>query len=98
MFANRRSSQKPNEGFYAQFKQSFPEVGPGTSSAEHGQGVPVTSQLGSSSINAAIVDPSHAHRYVHRSSLTLPPPSSLHLLVLFSAHHNHGLSPQFQSF
>ena len=64
MFANRRSSQKPDEDFYATFKQNFPEVGPGTSSAGQGQGVPVTSQLGSAALNEAVVDPLDAHRYV----------------------------------
>lgn len=77
MFANRRSSQKPDEGLYAAFKQSFPEVGPGTSSAGHGQGVPVTSQMGTSSITeSAIVDPPDVHRYVHLPSST---PTSLPL-------------------
>ncbi|KAK5942600.1 hypothetical protein PMZ80_005165 [Knufia obscura] len=91
MFAKRRSSQKPDEGFYAQFKQTFPEVGPGTSSAGQGQGVPVTSQLGSTSINQAIVEPVDAHRYVHRSSLSLPSVSAFspydqHNTVMASQH------------
>lgn len=74
MFANRRSSQKPDQGLYAAFKQSFPEVGPGTSSAAHGQSVPVTSQHGTSSINeSAIVDPPDVHRYVQ---LSIPTPAS----------------------
>ncbi|RMZ91132.1 hypothetical protein DV736_g1660, partial [Chaetothyriales sp. CBS 134916] len=33
MFSQRRNSQKPGEELYAAFKQSFPEIGPGTSSA-----------------------------------------------------------------
>ncbi|RMZ81993.1 hypothetical protein DV737_g2318, partial [Chaetothyriales sp. CBS 132003] len=32
MFSQRRNSQKPGEELYAAFKQSFPEIGPGTSS------------------------------------------------------------------
>lgn len=68
MFANRRSSQKPDESFYAEFKQRFSSRGsPTTGSADQGQAqpVPVTSQLGSTSINEAIVDPQGTHRYVH---------------------------------
>lgn len=72
MFANRRSSQKPNEGFYAQFKESFPEVGPGTSSTSHDQAVPVSSQVGSTSVNEAVVEPSNTSRYVNLPSQTLP--------------------------
>lgn len=66
MFANRRSSQKPDESFYAEFKQRFSSRGSPTSgSADQGQPVPVTSQLGSTSINEAIVDPQDSHKYVH---------------------------------
>ena len=57
MFHNRRSSQKPGEEFYAAFKQSFPEVGPGTSTAEPG---PSTQR--SSSLADALIDPT-SHRY-----------------------------------
>lgn len=44
MFANRRSSQKPDEQLYAAFKQNFPQIGPGTStsSAEPGPGPAAT--------------------------------------------------------
>ena len=57
MFNNRRSSQKPGEEFYAAFKQSFPEVGPGTSSAGPG---PTTQR--STSLADALIDPT-SHRY-----------------------------------
>ncbi|KAK5092509.1 hypothetical protein LTR70_001911 [Exophiala xenobiotica] len=101
MFANRRSSQKPNEVFYAQFKQSFPEVGPGTSSAEHGQGVPVTSQLRSTSIDAAVVEHSNVHRYVHTSTLYLSSvstssPCPQHNTIMGS-HHSPDHSDEEQS-
>lgn len=74
MFANRRSSQKPDEDLYAAFKQSFPEVGPGTTSASihQGQAVPVTSQIGPSSIGEAIVDPPDIQRYVHTYHSSFP--------------------------
>ena len=84
MFANRRSSQKPDEDLYAAFKQSFPEVGPGTASCSTGQsqGLPVTSQLGSTSIGEAIVDPPNLQRYVqtyHSPSLLSVYPSPTHV-------------------
>lgn len=72
MFANRRSSQKPDESFYADFKQRFSSRGsPSTGSADQSQGVPVTSQLGSTAITEAIVDPQDTHRYVPSSCLSL---------------------------
>ena len=92
MFAHRRSSQKPVEALYAQFKQSFPEVGPGTSSATQGQGVPGTAQLGSTSINEAVVDTPNPSRYVNSHIQTQPSSSTstIHELpntVTMSARH-----------
>jgi CP2 transcription factor len=59
MFTNRRNSQKPGEELYAAFKQSFPEVGPGTSSAEPG---PASTTQRSTSLANALIDPT-SHRY-----------------------------------
>lgn len=78
MFANRRSSQKPDEDLYAAFKERFPNVGPGTTgSAGHGANVPVTTQLGSTTISEAIVDPVDAHRYVYLTGPSTCASSSL---------------------
>lgn len=79
MFANRRSSQKPDESFYAEFKQRFSRGSPITVSADQGQGVPVTSQLGSTAIDEAIVDPQDTHRYVRSPCLNLPSAPSPHV-------------------
>lgn len=92
MFANRRSSQKPDVDLYAAFKQSFPEVGPGTNSCSTGQsqGVPVTSQIGSTSIDEAIVDPSDAQRYVDTYHATFPSvhssPTHVHEYIAMESH------------
>lgn len=78
MFANRRSSQKPHEDFYAAFKQSFPEVGPGTRSTEQDQSVPGPTHQRSASLDEAIiVDTPPVNRYAEPSlhSPPLLPPS-----------------------
>ncbi|KAK5082053.1 hypothetical protein LTR05_007195 [Lithohypha guttulata] len=91
MFANRRSSQKPDEGLYAAFRQTFPEVGPGTSSAGTGPGVPVTSQLGTSSIDDSnIVDPPD----IHSSSLPAFPSHGQHIAVMASSHEHSPFATQ----
>ena len=54
----RRTSQKPNEELYAAFKNSFPEIGPGTSSAG-----PTAAQR-STSLSDALTDPHLPQRYV----------------------------------
>lgn len=63
MFANRRNTQKPDEELYASFRQNFPNVGPGTSSA-----VPGTVEAParrSSVLSEVIVDePTDSQRYV----------------------------------
>lgn len=82
MFANRRSSQKPDESLYAEFKQRFSRVSPPTTSEGQGQGqgVPVTSQVGATSLDEAIVDPQDAHRCVPSPCLNLSPlPSVRHV-------------------
>ncbi|KAL6252474.1 hypothetical protein RBB50_000193 [Rhinocladiella similis] len=54
MFRNRRNTQKPDEQLYEAFKQTFPDVGPGsTSSAVQGKGGPARR---SSTLSEAIVD------------------------------------------
>ncbi|KAJ4506269.1 hypothetical protein HRR78_008190 [Exophiala dermatitidis] len=61
MFSHRRTSHKPDEALYAAFKESFPEVGPGsTSSAAPGDDEPARR---SSVLSEAIVDePTTAQR------------------------------------
>lgn len=54
MFSHRRNSQKPNEDLYAAFKQTFPDVGPGTSSAGSGA-VPAIAER-SASLSEALID------------------------------------------
>lgn len=63
MFARRRNSQKPGEELYAAFKQSFPEVGPGSSA---GPG-----PLRSSSLSEALID-HPTNRYDTRSLSKTP--------------------------
>ena len=79
MFSRRRNSQKPGEELYAAFKQSFPEVGPGSSRQDSaGQG-----PLRSSSLSEALIDPPTGHRYaIH--CLSLPPRSTYVVDVLTS--------------
>lgn len=84
MFAHRRSSQKPDETFYAEFKQRFSSRGsPGIGSVDQGQAVPVTSQLGSTAITEALVDPLDAHRYVSSLASTTFKHSTRSLLSAF---------------
>ena len=67
MFSRRRNSQKPGEDLYAAFKQSFPEVGPGSSSAGPGG-------LRSSSLSEALVDGPASQRYAfHCLSMSSSP-------------------------
>ncbi|EXJ84982.1 hypothetical protein A1O3_05657 [Capronia epimyces CBS 606.96] len=63
MFACRRNTQKPDEALYVAFKESFPDVGPGSSSsAGPGEEGPARR---SSVLSEAIVDePSTTQRYV----------------------------------
>lgn len=53
MFAHRRNSQKPDEELYAAFKQSFPDVGPGSSSSVQGE---AGHARRSSTLSEAIID------------------------------------------
>lgn len=85
MFANRRSSQKPAEDFYAAFKQSFPEVGPGTTSAGEGStGAGRPEQQRSSSLDEAVEDGPPLNRYASSSPVTslYTPPSGYHVLTI----------------
>ncbi|KIW69653.1 hypothetical protein PV04_05517 [Phialophora macrospora] len=61
MFRNRRNTQKPDEELYAAFRETFPDVGPGsTSSAVPGEAGPVRR---SSTLSEAIEDePSTSQR------------------------------------
>jgi len=73
MFAYRRNTQKPDEELYAAFKQSFPEVGPGSSSTQVEEGGLARR---SSTLSEAIIDePVTAQQYVwdYLSSTPLPP-------------------------
>lgn len=84
MFANRRSSQKPDEDFYAAFKQSFPEIGPGTTtSTTQPDASSLITHHGSTSVSEAMVESSIQPRYVSSSSSTLEqffsPPLVLHV-------------------
>ncbi|KAI1619670.1 transcription factor CP2 and like protein [Exophiala viscosa] len=59
MFRNRRTTQKPHEELYAAFKQTFPEVGPGSSSSGvHGDD---GTARRSSTLSEAIVDEPNTH-------------------------------------
>lgn len=84
MFVNRRNTQKPDEELYASFRQNFPNVGPGTSSA-----VPPSIEAPtrrSSVLSEAIVDdPVDSQRYVlHHITSTRPPFLSAACLVWHS--------------
>jgi len=61
MFSHRRNSQKPNEELYQAFKDSFPGVGPGTSSADPGA-VPAVAQR-SASLSEALIDAPSTQRH-----------------------------------
>lgn len=74
MFQNRRNSQKPDEELYAAFKQSFPDVGPGTSA---GSAQPGPAHR-STSLSQAIPDAAASNRYAPHCLIHLHTPSSLH--------------------
>lgn len=79
MSLRRRTSHKPDEALYAAFKESFPEVGPRSSSSSAGQGEGVPARR-SSVLSEAIVDEesSTTQRYVSDH------PTSAHRLPLLS--------------
>jgi CP2 transcription factor len=88
MFARRRNSQKPGDELYAAFKQSFPEVGPGTapSSSSAGPGA-----MRSSSLSEALIDPPTSHRYALHC-LYYPSLLSAHVFPV-NAPHRSTMSP-----
>ena len=89
MFSHRRNSQKPGDELYAAFKQHFPDVGPGSSSASSGS-VPAHAQR-SASLSEALIEVPSAQRYVFpRLCLYNTLPSCTHNVV---AHRNHLPSP-----
>ncbi|EXJ85847.1 hypothetical protein A1O1_06216 [Capronia coronata CBS 617.96] len=91
--ARRRTSQKPDEALYAAFKESFPEVGPGSSSSAGPSDEGPARR--SSVLSEAIVDePSTAQRYVS-DSLTS---SRLPLLsTSATCQHSSTMSPTYHS-
>ena len=87
MFARRRNSQKPGEELYAAFKQSFPEVGPGSSA---GPG-----PLRSSSLSEALIDPLATNRYVAHCHSNIP--GSAHVADLVTLQRS-TMSPMLHDF
>ncbi|KAI9788087.1 MAG: hypothetical protein M1816_007219 [Peltula sp. TS41687] len=59
MFRNRASEQKPADDFYANFRQSFPEVGAGTAPPIHGRSASISAGLsdGTSSLRGGNMIP-----------------------------------------
>lgn len=77
MFVLRRNTQKPDEDLYASFRQNFPNVGPGTSSADPASIEAPTDTRRSSILSEAIVDePTDPQRYVLDQLTSTHPPSS----------------------
>ena len=87
MFQNRRTSQKPDEELYAAFKQSFPDVGPGTSSASAQQG----EALESSSLSEALIDAPSSNRYEPLSLIHVKPSHHPHS----SPSHRFNMKPSY---
>ena len=89
MFQNRRSSQKPDDELYAAFKESFPGVGPGSSTNSAQQG----SAIRSASLSEALLDaPITSHRY--------EPPSFVHVDSFIHYHvpscHQVNMRPSYE--
>lgn len=78
MFSHRRNSQKPNDDLYASFKQNFPDVGPGTSSAGPGE-LPALTQR-SASLSEALIDAPSTQRYVFRATSPQLSPPHRHII------------------
>lgn len=79
MFVNRRNTQKPDEDLYASFRQNFPGVGPGTSSADPASIDAPTDTRRSSILSEAIVDEPPIPNGMSSTTLLQP----IHLLLLF---------------
>jgi hypothetical protein len=84
MFQSRTSSQKPDEEFYAAFKQNFPGVGPGPSSGPAQR---------SASLSEALTDANLPDRYARTTPRSSPSSSPGHLSSTPAASRCNMLSP-----
>jgi hypothetical protein len=79
MFQSRTNSQKPDEDFYAAFKQNFPGVGPGPSSAGAS-----SAQQRSASLSEALTDANLPNRYAPTTPTSFSSPGCLFVSSSFS--------------